>query len=89
MPNWIEGRNKTLLNLDEVLCFEIQQEKHDPTTGEKPSSRNKVIAYGTHRSKWGNAKITMFIGDKKECESRIDYLRAKLGLTGIDYINIA
>ena len=23
---WIEGRNHTLLNLDEVLCFELQKE---------------------------------------------------------------
>ena len=85
---WIEGRNHTLLNLKEVLCFEIEREKHDPTTGEEPSKTYKIKAYGTHRSKWGNAQITMFIGTKEQCVERIEYLRTKLGLVGHDRINI-
>ena len=86
---WIEGRNHTLLNLDEVLCFEMQKEMEGSIPNKTPTGRYLIKAYGTHRSKWGNAEITMFIGTKAECEDRIDYLRAKLGLVGNNRVSIA
>ena len=49
---WIEGRNHTLLNLDEVLCFEIQKEMEGSIPNRKPTGRYLIKAYGTHRSKW-------------------------------------
>ena len=64
---WIEGQDGTLLNLDEVLCFEIQQET-------KGSNYEKKLA-GKHRSEYGNAEITMFIGEHYECAKRIQELK--------------
>ena len=87
---WIEGRNHTLLNLNEVLCFELQQEfdKRGCHPDKKPTGGYLIKAYSTHRSRWGKAEITMFIGSKEDWISRIEYLRAKLGLVGHDRINI-
>ena len=86
---WIEGMNHTLLNLKEVLFFQIEKEMEGSIPGQTPTGRYMIRAYGTHRSKWGNTQITMFIGDKAQCVQRIEYLRAKLGLVGHDRISIA
>lgn len=85
---WIEGRNHTLLNLDEVLCFELQKEMEGSIPDRTPTGNYLIKAYGTHRSKWGNAEVTMFIGPREQCVERLEFLRAKLELVGHDRINI-